>query len=53
MRELKVVNVTFKLAVPQDVDVDDLASNMDYNMSYKIDDEEVIIDTEMTNVVGW
>lgn len=53
MEELKVINVTFKLSVPQDVDIDDLASNMDYSMSYKIDDEEVIIDTEMTNVVGW
>lgn len=53
MEELKVINVTVKLAVPQHVHVDDLISDMNYDFSYKIDDEEVIVDTEITNVVEW
>lgn len=53
VEELKVINVTVRLSVPQNVDIDDLISDLDYNFSYKIDDEELIVDTEMTNVVEW
>ena len=51
--EMKVINVTVKLVVPKDVDVDDLISDLDYSFSYVIDFEEQIVDTELTNVVEW
>lgn len=51
--ELKVVNVTVKLAVPKHVHVDDLISDLDYQFSYTVDHEEMIVDTEITNIVEW
>ena len=54
IEELKVVNVTVKLAVPQHVNVDDLMSELNYQFSYMNDlDEELIVDSEITNVVEW
>ena len=54
IEELKVVNVTVKLAVPQYVNVDDLMSELNYQFSYMNDlDEELIVDSEITNVVEW
>ena len=53
MDDTKEINITVKLTVSQDVDIDDLISNMDYNFSYAINDEEVIFDTDITNVVEW
>lgn len=54
VEELKVVNVTVKLAVPKDVHVDDLIDNLNYQFSYVDEnDDELIVDTEITNVVEW
>lgn len=54
IEELKVVNVTVKLAVPKDVHIDDLISELNYQFSYMNDlDEELIVDSEITNVVEW
>jgi len=54
VEEMKVINVTVKLVVPQDVHVDDLISELNYQFSYKDElDEELIVDSELTNVVEW
>lgn len=53
MYDAKEVTITVKLTVYENVDVDDLVSNMNYSFSHIINDDEVILDTDITNVVEW
>lgn len=51
---MAIINITVKLVIDDSVtDLTDVIENMDYDFIYPDKDNNLILETEITNVVTW